>query len=785
MRVATVVGCAAYVAAAMKGYAIVATLGYAYMGFRIRPVGWWMVAAFGLALLPSLFLPVSARRPSTVLAWFLYLIAYVPLTFVPMWSLRDVEPAAAFRFSAFVGAMYTLVLLSTRIRRASLPVIPRRVARIAIGVLTVGLLAYVAATHGLSLKLPALDDVYRVRSQFKANAASAGRFATYAVFWLANVLNPLFLATGITRRKPLLVAVGILGQLILFSMTGFKSVLMSIALVPAMALLLGRRLQHAGPRMVWAAAAGVGLALLWTRATTLLVRRLLMTGVISGWYFEFFSSNPRARMGNSILGFLTEYPYPLPLPNLIAGHYLQRPATSANGNLWADAFANFGFAGIALWSVVLAAYLWVYDTAAAGRDAKLCALLLVMPGLSLSNVALQTALLTHGLALLVLVVFSLPTEREASHRRAVHFSSVHQPFDVRIFEKQCRSLARDGWDVTFVVPHTGDCERDGVALRTVPRLRGRAARMIVTTTRVAVRVLRSPAEVYHFHDAELLPVGVLLKLLGRRVVYDSHEDLPRAILSKPYVAPPLRRVVGRSFELFENWCARRFDAVVGATEHIASRFRAAGARAVVVANYPQLSEYPPPPPWGKKEDAVCFVGGITRIRGIVEMIDAAEIAGVRLILAGAFSSESLRSEAASRPGWRHVEELGVISRAATVEVMRRSVAGLVLYHPEPNHIDAGPNKLFEYMAAGLPVIASDFPRWRRLVTGRRVGLVVDPLDPHAIAGAIETFRRDPARAQEAGRRGRRAVESTYTWASQYQTLKTLYASLTKTEEGRS
>jgi glycosyltransferase involved in cell wall biosynthesis len=360
----------------------------------------------------------------------------------------------------------------------------------------------------------------------------------------------------------------------------------------------------------------------------------------------------------------------------------------------------------------------------------------------------------------------------------VHFSSVHRPFDVRIFEKQCRSLAADGWDVTFVVPHTGDDQRAGVTIRAVPRVRSRALRMVLTTTRVALRVLRLRADIYHFHDPELLPLGILLKLLGRRVVYDSHEDLPRVIPNKPYLAPFLRRPIGRACELLENWCARRFDAVVAATDHIGVRFEGVGARTVVVANHPQLNDFPPPPERWDKENAVCYVGGISRIRGILEIIDAAELAGVRLILAGQFISEELRAEAMARPGWKWVEELGMISRDATVQVMRRSFAGLVVLHATPNHIVSEPNKMFEYMAAGLPVIASDFPLWRRFVENEGAGVVVDPMDRARVAEEIRKLRDNPEHARQLGIRGRHAVEEIYNWVPQYKKLRALYAEIT-------
>jgi glycosyltransferase involved in cell wall biosynthesis len=333
--------------------------------------------------------------------------------------------------------------------------------------------------------------------------------------------------------------------------------------------------------------------------------------------------------------------------------------------------------------------------------------------------------------------------------------------------------------VTYVVSHVKDEERGGVKIRAVPPVKSRALRMLLTTTRVALKVLRTRAEAYHFHDPELLPVGVLLKLLRRRVIYDSHEDMPLAITSKPYLPLPLRRPISRAYAMFENWCARRFDAVVTATSSIAARFERIGTRTLVVTNYPQLRDFPPPPPEEtEREDAVCYIGGISRTRGLLEMIDAVELAGVRLLLAGDLSSRELRAEAMARPGWKRVEELGVIDRAGTVEVMQRSFAGLVVLYPEPNHVESLPIKMFEYMSAGLPVIASDFPLWREIVDQARLGFVVDPHDPVQIAEAIRKLRDDPKGTREMGIRGRRAVEEIYNWSPQYVKLRALYVDIT-------
>jgi glycosyltransferase involved in cell wall biosynthesis len=126
-------------------------------------------------------------------------------------------------------------------------------------------------------------------------------------------------------------------------------------------------------------------------------------------------------------------------------------------------------------------------------------------------------------------------------------------------------------------------------------------------------------------------------------------------------------------------------------------------------------------------------------------------------------------------GWDRVVEHGQLSRSAVAELLQGVQAGLVLFHPEPNHVEAQPNKLFEYMSAGIPVIASDFPLWRDLIERECCGLAVDPLDEAAIASAIEYVLTHPDEAEAMGRRGRLAVERTYNWQPQAHKLLDLYA----------
>lgn len=362
--------------------------------------------------------------------------------------------------------------------------------------------------------------------------------------------------------------------------------------------------------------------------------------------------------------------------------------------------------------------------------------------------------------------------------RVAHLTTVHQRHDVRIFRKECSSLAAMGYDVQLVVADGRGGEHNaGVTFHDIGAVQGRLRRMVLQPWRMwrAARALR--ARLYHLHDPELLPVGLLLKWGGAKVVYDTHEDVPRAVLSKYWIRPRLRRLVASVFERFEDFAARNMSAVVAATPHIARRFARLNSNSVDVNNYPMRSELEAPVEPRGDARTVCYVGGIGRIRGAVEMIEALAHADVRLILAGPFESAATEAALRALPGWSKVDYRGVVSREQVRSIMSESRAGLLFFHPEPNHVDAQPNKMFEYMSAGLPVAASDFPLWRSLLAESGSGVCADPLDPRAIARVVGALLDDPARARAMGARGREAVMSRFQWSFEETKLCKLYESL--------
>jgi glycosyltransferase involved in cell wall biosynthesis len=364
---------------------------------------------------------------------------------------------------------------------------------------------------------------------------------------------------------------------------------------------------------------------------------------------------------------------------------------------------------------------------------------------------------------------------------------VHDAHDIRIYRKMCRTLAGCGFRVIFIVPCAANCAAEGVSIRALPPRTSRWARF-ANLLRVLPVAIRERASLYHFHDPELIPVGFVLKLLGYRVVYDVHEDVPKQVLSKHWIPAPLRRIVSFIAWLVERLGAPFWDGIVAATPSIAGKFPR--RKTITVQNFPLLSEINStnPPPFTRRPENIIYVGGITAERGIRQLVEAMSLLPSpqhsKLLLAGSFRPDSLRHELSSAPGWQHVDFHGWCRREEVAQLMAEARAGIVTFLPRPNHIAAQPTKLFEYMSAGLPVIASNFPLWRQIVSEVGCGILVDPERPAEIKNAIQWLFDHPLEAEQMGQRGRRAVQEKFNWDCQSRIMLDFYDSLLNDHHAR-
>lgn len=368
--------------------------------------------------------------------------------------------------------------------------------------------------------------------------------------------------------------------------------------------------------------------------------------------------------------------------------------------------------------------------------------------------------------------------------RISHITSVHPRYDTRIFFKQCRSLSAAGYDVSFVVADgKGDEIKEGIQIYDVGKSYGRLNRFFHTTHDVFTKAKALNSDIYHFHDPELMPFALKLKKLGKKVIFDSHEDVPKQTLSKLYLNKPIKLALAYLIMLYERFSSPQFDAIITATRSIQRKFIQFNYQTVCINNFPILGELNSDNEinWNNKNKAVCYIGSIGVFRGIKEMVLALEYtkSGTLFELAGEFSEDGIDVEVKSYKGWDSVSYLGHIDRLQLRHILSHCMAGLVIFHPIPNHIDAQPNKMFEYMSAGLPVIASDFPLWKEIIEGNRCGICVDPLDPKAIAEAITFIVENPAEAEQMGKNGHQAVLEKYNWNIEEKKLLALYEVLMK------
>ena len=365
-------------------------------------------------------------------------------------------------------------------------------------------------------------------------------------------------------------------------------------------------------------------------------------------------------------------------------------------------------------------------------------------------------------------------------KKIAHLTSVHARHDIRILLKECSSLAKAGYDVSLVVADgKGDEVKNSVSIYDVGLTESRFSRILNTTKNVYKKAIELNADVYHFHDPEMIPTGLKLKRAGKKVIFDSHEDFASDLLTKNYIPMFLRHIMSATFKIYDSWACKKFDTIVTATPAISKLYSDRGCKTVIINNFPIIDELSVPKV--EREKITCFVGAQTPIRGLIELVNAIEKVDGKLYLAGPISSNEFKDQLKSLPGWEKVVDLGILSRNEVADVLAKSSVGLVTYLPAPNHIDAQPNKLFEYMSVGLPVIASNFPLWKEIVEDNDCGLCVDPKSPEEIANAIEFFFNNPDKIEQMGQNGIKAVNDTYNWLVEEKKLIELYDRLTTNE----
>jgi len=362
--------------------------------------------------------------------------------------------------------------------------------------------------------------------------------------------------------------------------------------------------------------------------------------------------------------------------------------------------------------------------------------------------------------------------------RVCHISTVHPLNDNRVFHKECKSLAKAGFDLTLIITHTRNETIDGVKIVGLKKRKRRLSRMLFGTFEALRYAIKERACIYHFHDPELIPTGIALKILGKKVIYDVHENTSQQMLNKEYIGGMFKRQIASMAVGFAERISKVvFDVIVAARPDIAEHWNSKKVRLVINAAAIETIDNIDEVSIDKPKPVIIYAGGLTRIRGIKQLIKAMELVESRaeLWLLGKWGNDAFRQECEGLEGWKYTRYMGYMAVDDVFAHMKKSDIGVVPFLPVPNHLTTLPNKPFEYMSCRLPVIMSNFLYWRE-VFGEKV-LFADPESPREIAKQINRLLNDPQLRSTFGENGRKLVEDKYSWETEVTKLIETYNQL--------
>jgi glycosyltransferase involved in cell wall biosynthesis len=365
--------------------------------------------------------------------------------------------------------------------------------------------------------------------------------------------------------------------------------------------------------------------------------------------------------------------------------------------------------------------------------------------------------------------------------RVCHLTSVHRYDDTRIYHKECHSLAKAGYETHLVAANAPNGIKDGIHLHGIDfNQTNRFNRMTMLVRAIYLKAREIDAQLYHIHDPELIPASIFLKLAGKKIIYDVHEDVPQQILSKDYLAD-YRLWVSTAFQLFEKFSVKLFNFIIPATEPIAQRFMLLSDNVMSVKNYAifqNLNHLSHKRYNNTDKLKIIFVGSIYSERGIEEVMQALNMlphVPLEFKLYGRGEEDYLsRLKAMDKLG--RLEYLGYLPSLNVINKIAEFDIGFIYDHPLKRHMEGLPVKLFEYMAAGVPIIAPDYPYWKEIIEGNNCGLCIKPRDPKAFANAVE-YLNDPEIRELMGENGRKAIINKYNWEKESQKLLSIYEAI--------
>jgi len=361
-----------------------------------------------------------------------------------------------------------------------------------------------------------------------------------------------------------------------------------------------------------------------------------------------------------------------------------------------------------------------------------------------------------------------------------HMTSVHDSNDIRIFQKECLSIAKNPlFDVTLVAPGDSRVEHNVNVIGVGERPSNRLKRTLCFTKRVFKQALEVDADIYHFHDPELLRYGLKLKRKGKKVIFDSHEYTYAQIMIKSYIPLILRKIIARIYKHVEENIISLLDAVIFPCTYDGKHpFENIAKRTEIIGNLPNISLFNPNTDVEKKFD-VCCTGSLTEARGITELLKAAQMAKAKVALAGTFSPHDYQAILEKQGLFDRVSYFGNCEHEEVISIIKESkiCVSNIQDKGQYSKIDNMPTKVYEAMAMQIPVIISDFSYPRSLNQKLEFSVLINPQDVESLAQAITKLCCDQELRRRLGDNGRILVEKYFNWAEEVKKLEQLYLSI--------
>ncbi len=360
-------------------------------------------------------------------------------------------------------------------------------------------------------------------------------------------------------------------------------------------------------------------------------------------------------------------------------------------------------------------------------------------------------------------------------------TSVHSALDVRIFYKEAKTLVKAGYHVVLIAQHNKKETLDGVMIIPLPVPKNRFERMTRVMWKLFILALSERSDIYHFHDPELIPVGLILKLFDKKVIYDMHELDYFQIEDKYWLKfRIIKKLMQGVYSLFEKLSIKYFDQLILAEDGYESYFTQRYKnfkRYTIIRNFPIVSLIESAEHINngiKQNPIIIYAGGLARNRGIKEIIKSMEYMKHRaeLWLLGKWASEEFEKECKALKGWKHTKYLGFVSLSEVYKYMKIATIAVATVYPTKNHTISLLIKLFEYMACSLPMVISNFPYWQKVFG--ECALFANPYNSKDIANNITYFLNNPNEAEKFSKKGRKLIEEKYNWESESKKLLEIY-----------